>query len=515
MEGVKTDGDVAWVPKEPRLLELLLRDLPPPVQLSEDTKAWYKSTIEYETKSIQLTKLSDIRIPGVDTRLKAFQRVGVNYLLKTRRCILADDVGMGKTAQAIEAIELSGNNDRVLIICTNSAKWWLRDEIEKWFPGQNRNVVEAATRQADLERYLTTKGFLIINWELLRLIPQLKKVVWQWIVADEAHRVKNHKTKFWKHLNGLLTRRLVLLTASPISNNPADLWALLHLLQPTRYPSYWRFYEMYVNYYLDKNGYKKVSRSKPVRNVELLHREIAPVLLRRDKEGYRSTLPPQNKTIPLQLTTVQACMYKTMAKQMYATLETGDEIEVFDIGAQLVRLRQIVSTTATLQDSDCSSKLDAAVELIEDAPGEQFVVFALFRATVCCLQDRLEQKGITCATILGGQPPDDRYRIVKEFQAGKIQVIVSTVQAGGESITLTASHQVIFIEKHYSYTVQQQAIGRIDRFGQTHRCLITSLHCPHTVDDLVEKIVKSKSSMADSILRGHFLESLQDSLTFL
>jgi len=515
MEGIKTDDEISWVPKEPRLLELLLRDLPPPVLLSKDTRAWYESAIAYETRSIKLTKLSDIQIPGVDERLRAFQRVGVNYLLNTQRCILADDVGMGKTAQAIEAIELSKYHDRVLIICTNSAKWWLRDEIEKWFPCQERTVVEAATRQADLERYLTTKGFLIINWELLRLLPQLKKIVWHWIVADEAHRLKNHKTQFWKYLNGLLTRRLVLLTASPISNEPADLWALLHLLHPTRYPSYWRFYEMYVNYYFDKNGYKKVNRSKPVRNIELLQREIAPVLLRRDKEGYRSTMPPQNKVIPLQLTTVQARMYKTMAKEMYTILETGAEVEVFEVGAQLVRLRQIVSTTATLQDSDHSSKLDAAVELIEDAPGEQFVVFALFRATVICLQQRLTKKGIPCATILGGQPPDDRYQVVQEFQAGQIQVIVSTVQAGGESITLTASHQVIFIEKHYSHTVQQQAIGRVDRFGQEHQCLITSLHCPHTVDDLVEKIVQSKSCMADSILRGHFLESLQDSLSFL
>jgi len=515
LQGAKLDEDILWLPREPRLLELLLRDIPSNVLLSTDVQTWYEDLLVREQKSVALTKLDNIQVPGIDKRLRAFQQVGVNFILKNKRCILADDVGMGKTAQVLEAIELSKNHQRILVICTNSAKWWWKDEVEKWFPGQHRTVVEAATRQETMQRYKEINGFLIINWELVRLMPQLQQYVWHWVVADEAHRLKNHKTQVWKHVNGLLTQRIVMLTASPISNEPADLWALLHLLYPKQYPSYRRFYGMYVNSYLDMNGYVKINRAKPVRNVELLQREIAPVLLHRDKEGYRSTLPPQNKVIPLQLKPAQARMYKTMAKKMYATLESGEEIEVFDVGAQIVRLRQIISTTATLQKNDYSSKLDAAVDLVENAPGEQFVFFALFRATVLCLQRRLNKIGITCEVILGGQPPEERYQVVEDFQASKIQVVVSTVQAGGESITLTASHQVVFIEKHYSHTVQQQAIGRVDRFGQEHQCLITSLHCPHTVDDLVEKIVSSKSTMVETILRGQFFENLQDSLSFL
>jgi len=514
VSGVKIEDDDAWVPKEPRLLELLLRDVDS-VHLNEEVRTWYETLLTYERKSIALTKLEDMSSLDVDERLVAYQRVGVNFILKTRRCILADDSGMGKTAQAIEAIELSEEHKRILIVCTNSAKWWWKDEIEKWFPGQDRVVVEAATRKDDFQAYQETQGFLIINWELVRLMPELRGLAWRWIVADEAHKLKNRSTKTWKGVNSLMTRRLLLLTASPISNEPADLWALLHLLYPDRYRSYQRFYELYVNYFIARSGYRKINRSNPVRNVDLLQREIAPILLRRDWQGYRDTLPPQNKVMPLKLTAAQGAMYKTMAKKMYAILEDGSEIEVFNVGAKIVRLRQIVSTTATIQAGDSSSKLDAAVDIIENAPGEQFVVFALFRATVLALQKRLSKKKIVCGTILGGQPPSERYEMIKRFQEGEIQVIISTVQAGGESITLTASHQVIFIEKHYSYTVQQQAIGRVDRFGQTHQCLITTLHCPHTVDDLVEKIVASKSSMVDTVLRGKFFESLQDSLMFL
>ena len=294
--GVKIDDDdLVWVPREPRLLELLLRDIPPPVQLSDTVRTWYDATLKYEKKRVALTKLEDIVVPGVDERLTAFQRVGVNFVLNNKRCILADDVGMGKTAQVLEAIELSERQQCVLVICTNSAKWWWKDEIEKWFPGQDRFVVEAATRRDDILRFQETQGFLIINWELVRLLPQLKNKPWHWIVADEAHRLKNHTTQTWKHVNGLITQRLVLLTATPISNAPSDLWALLHLLYSAKYPSYKRFYEMYVNYTVDRNGFNKINRAKPTRNVELLQREIAPMMLRRDKDTYRSTLPPQNK----------------------------------------------------------------------------------------------------------------------------------------------------------------------------------------------------------------------------
>lgn len=514
--GIRHTSGRLWLPKEPRLLELLLRELPSAaVHVTDDVRKWYNQILKAEKKRVALTLLEDIDLPGVDDRLRSFQRVGVNFILQSKRCILADDIGLGKTAQILEAIRRSEWHHRILVVCTNSSKWWWREEIEKWFPGQLRVVVEAATREDDLQRYGDRAGFLIINWALVRLIPELKRWSWHWIVADEAHYLKNRKTQRWAHFKELVTRNLVMLTGTPIANMPADLWALLHLLRPEMYPSYWRFYEMYVNYYTDWHGYKKINRANSVRNADLLQREIAPILLRRSKEKYRETLPPQNKVIPVPLTPVQAKMYKTMATQMFAALEDDREVEVFDVGAQITRLRQIISTTATLQKSDHSSKLDAAVDLIVNAPGEQFVVFALFRATVFALQRRLLAKDITCALIIGGQPPEDRFNTVTWFQANEIRVIASTVQAGGESLTLTASHQVVFIEKHFSYIVQQQAIGRVDRFGQTKQCQVTSIVCPHTIDALVERIVASKSKMVDKILMDAFFENLQDSLAYL
>lgn len=513
--GVRTQQDIVYLPREPRMLELLLEDYKDKFTLSNGVRTWYNEILKTEAAQVSRTKLDDIDIPETDTRLRPYQRVGVNFILRNRRCILADDIGLGKTAQAIEAIEHSAANTRILVVCPNTSKWWWKDEIEKWYPGQARIVVEAKTRAANVEQYKKQDGFLIINWALVRLMPYLKQRSWNWVIADEAHRLSNRTTQRWVHFKQLRTQRLLFLTGTPVHNSPADLWALLHLLFPDKYTSYWRFYEMYVNYKEDWHGYKKIDRADPIRNKSLLQREVAPIMLQRKKEDFRNTLPPQNKVIPIPLTPVQARMYRTMAKEMYALLEDGTEVEVFDVGPQITRLRQIVSTTATLQTTDFSSKLDAAEDIILDAPNEQFVVFTLFRATVLALQARLKSHDVTCEVILGGQSAEKRHSIITKFQSNEIRVIVSTVQAGGESITLTAAHQVLFIEKHFSHIVQQQAIGRVDRFGQTTQCQVTSFFCPHTVDKLVERIVESKREMVDKILIEAFFENLQDTLEFL
>lgn len=513
--GVRARNDVAYIPRDPRMLELLLHAHQDIMQLSDGVRYWYNLILRTEKAKVARTLLEDIDLPGTDTRLRPYQRVGVNFILRNRRCILADDIGLGKTAQAIEAIEHAPVNKRVLVICPNTSKWWWSEEIDEWYPNQFRVVVEAKTRQADLKRYGDREGFLIINWALVRLMPELSRYIWHWVIADEAHRLSNRKTQRWAHFKNLIAKRMVFLTGTPIHKSPADLWALLHLLFPNRYTSYWRFFEMYVNYRDGWHGYKEIDRADPVRNKELLQREIAPIMIQRSKDKYRTTLPPQDKTIPVPLTPTQSRMYRTMAKEMYAILEDDTAVEVFDVGAQITRLRQIVSTTATLQDTDFSSKLDAAEDIILDAPEEQFVVFTLFRATVFALQARLRSHDVVCAVIIGGQSAEDRHIIVGQFQASKIRVIISTVQAGGESITLTASHQVMFIEKHFSHIVQQQAIGRVDRFGQTMQCQITSIICPHTVDQLVEKIVESKREMVRKVLVEAFFENLQDSLEYL
>jgi len=181
----------------------------------------------------------------------------------------------------------------------------------------------------------------------------------------------------------------------------------------------------------------------------------------------------------------------------------------------MLRLRQIVSTTATIDSIDSSGKLDAVVELIKDAPrGTPYVVFSEFRATVAALEQRLRQAKITCGKLWGGMTQEELTETVDRFQSGReMDVLLATASTGGVGLTLTRAQTLIFIEKHYNPARQTQAEDRIHRIGQEGQCHIISIQCPGTVDDLVEKILARKEKMSAAVLQAELLQNLRGYLS--
>ena len=371
-------------------------------------------------------------------------------------------------------------------------------------------VSQAGDRRKQWYDYVFTGGYCIVNWELVRRMPELQSGGWNWILADEAHRAKNRKTALWKAFSRIRTNRLVLITGTPFSNSPDELWALLHLLHPKQWASYWRFYEMYTAYELSWNGKFRVPLG--VKNEKYLVRDLAPVMIQRTKKACLPQLPAKlYTTIPVSLTKTQKVMYRDMARFYIAELADGDELIALNAISRLLRLRQIVSTTATIDQTDSSGKLDAIVDLITDAPrGTPYVVFSEFRATVAALEERLRQKKILCAKLWGGMSQEDIGDIVSRFQSGEgIDVLLATASTGGVGLTLTRAQTIIFVEKHYNPARQTQAEDRIHRIGQQGQCHIISTLCPGTVDDLVEKILTRKSKMSAAVLQQELLQNLR------
>jgi len=513
LQGTSFSSTRCLAPLDPRLYELIqhyIENLEP----DENVCKWYNTILAKEKQAIAIKELDDVDFGDTCVDLRGYQRVAVEFALHTKRCILGDDVGLGKTVEAIKAVQLSNQSRHVLVICPNSMKYTWRAEINKWFPGQCIVVVEAVSRDNDIRKF--KRGFLILNWELVRLLPQLRQFMWSCIIADEAHRLKNRKTQVSHAFSKLKSARMYMLTATPFANHPGEVWNLLHLLSPKRYPSYSRFFDMYVRTIKTHHGFIQIDKRRPEKNSTLLRRDLAPVMISRSRRDYLTQLPPQIRTLLLNLTTEQKRLYKQMASSMYAELDSGEELDALNVAVQRMRLRQIISTTATLQESDHSSKLDAVMSIIKDAPlDNQFVVFAQFRATVNSLEKRLRASHISCAKLMGAMSSKVAFAAVERFQAGKARVFVATTRAGGESITLTASHQVIIVEKDFNPALQTQTIGRVDRFGQTEQCLVTYLHCHHTVDDWVDDVIIPKQGMIDNILRDKLKARLQDSLQFL
>jgi len=506
--GVRSDSSNVLIPKDVRLVELF-RQIDPTLKLDQRVQKWYSWAVTQEEKRTAW---------GLDEGAEAnyatakglwpFQRAGVNFLVKNKRSLLCDEPGLGKTAQAVVAVMESGRSNRILVVCPNSLKGWWNEEIDRWTTTLLPiTVIRASTRTQQMQRYRGELGWCIVNWELLRLMPQLRDVIWDWIVCDEAHRVKNRKTQVFGALNRLKSSRMALLTGTPLANHPAELWTLLHLVEPGKYTSYWRFFEMYVDYQVDFWGHRDI---RGVRYPKLLRRELAPRMLRRSKEQCLPQLPAKAyKTIPLILSGRQELMYKGMAREMLVELEGGEVLEAPSVIAMITRLRQITSTTATIDETDHSAKLEAVMDIVNDF-GEKVVVFAQFRNTVSALCRRLIRAGIPYSLVWGGMTPESVSEQVRNFQDGDSRVFVGTTEAGGVGLTLTAARTLVFIDKHWNPARQAQAEDRIHRIGQDNAVQIISLHCKGTVDDLVEDVLQKKLRMTAEILQPELVKHLKE-----
>jgi len=145
---------------------------------------------------------------------------------------------------------------------------------------------------------------------------------------------------------------------------------------------------------------------------------------------------------------------------------------------------------------------------------ESLVVFTQFRPTVKALCARLARANVPYVHIMGGMPSEFVATQVRAFQEGTgRRVFVATMQAGGVGLTLHAARTLIFVGKHYNPARQEQAADRIHRIGQRNAVQIIGLHCPGTVDDLVERILQRKLAMTAEVLQPALIQHLEEVLS--
>lgn len=505
--GVEVKEGLLLMPADPRLAELAESF---GLELSPEAKAWYAQAIQGELQCAALLDRHDVALEHPQaSRLYPYQRVGASFVASTGNCILADLPGMGKTAQVVVGVECSRLHDKVLVVCPSTLKLWWATERSHWtkHPDQPVSIISSKER---FDRRAYSTGWVIVNYEMLRVqAAEFSSIYWDWLVLDEAQRAKNRKTQTFRALKSLKARRKVLLTGTPFGNDPSELWALLHLIDPQRYSSFWRFYELYVEYEEDFYGTRLVMG---VKHPHLLRRELAPRMARRTQDEVGLQLPPKiNQTLPLPLNGRQRKAYWQMVERSILELDDGATLTAFDALAKLTRLRQIVSTPANFDLPDDSSKLDACLDLIQDTD-ERVLVFTLFRATAHCLCARLKGLGLPHALIIGDQSLVEREAAARALNQGETRVLVATLGAGGVGLNLQGASTVIFIDKHYNPEKQQQAEERAHRIGSTQRVRVISLHCPGTVDDLVERILEKKVAMQDDVLGVALLHELRGEL---
>lgn len=456
---------------------------------------------EMAIKAKQQIDESGLKTPVKD-KLYPFQRVGVGFLKKARKAILGDDMGLGKTLQALAVTdELSA--EKVLIIAPNTLKSVWRNEIEKWFPGTAVQVIDGPKKKRE-EQLKSSARYIIINYEATRLHTEELTREWDVVILDEAHRAKNRKAQQTKACQKIAkgAKALFHLSGTPIMNRPYEIWTLLNMIDPKKFSSFWRFVDMYCEKWYDGYGWNIGGVLDP----EEFRHMLAPYMLRRKKEQVLKDLPSKTvQQIPVTLEGKQKKIYQQMKDQMVAELAEKETISAPVVIAQITRLKQICVSPNLLGENGVdfpSVKLDALDGIIDDSNGQGIVVFSQFAKAIRLVERRLRERGIEVRVLTGDTKQKDREQAIKDFQEGKAKVFLTTIQAGGQGITLTAGSIAIFLDKHWTPANNNQAIDRLHRIGQEKPVTVYELIAEDTVEDWIERLLEEKTTIFKQLIEG-------------
>lgn len=356
----------------------------------------------------------------------------------------------------------------------------------------------------------------IVNWDVLRLMPELLQWTWLHIIADECHRGQNRKAQQTRALKKIKGEFKTGLSGTPVTNHTDKLWSILNWLYPKKYKSYWQFYAKYVDYdIIYPEGYHKI---KGVKNEEGLHEEIKEFYVRHLKlgncckhhpNGVQPFLPAKYYSeIVVELDPKQRRAYEDMKKTMVAWIGDHEDTPLVApiIVARLVRQQQFSAAYAELVGNEVmltepSSKLDALMQLIEDNPDEQIVVFSQFKKLINLLAKRLEAKKVPFEKLTGDTV--DRSGVVSRFQSGASRIFIGTIAAGGVGITLTAAQTVVFLDRNWSPALNMQAEDRLHRIGQKGAVQVIDIMASNTLDrgraqTLANKWIEIKKLLGDT-----------------
>ncbi len=432
-------------------------------------------------------------------KLRDYQRVGVQFLTEAKQALLADEMGTGKTLQSITACEEVGAQ-HVLVVCPASLKWNWHDEVTKW-TGKEAQVVAGPKKKREEQISEYDRGYLIINYESLKLHPEILKRTWDVLICDEAHKIKNRKTQQTKVVKKVKADRVFLLTGTPILNRAEELYSLLQRLYPKKYTSYWRFVEQFCQQRHNGFGVEVLPGTED--QLKELRNELQPIMLRRTKKEVMSELPDKVYVRHvIELEGKQRKIYDQMYKEAMAIID--DEVVAAPVViAQITRLRQIAISPQLLNDdTDISAKVDALIELLEDnLEGHKIVVFSQFRTAIELVGRKLSAKGYKWVSVTGGVKESQRHENTRAFQEDpETRIMLATIEAAGLGLTWTSADIAIFLDRHWTPGINRQAEDRLHRMGQKNSVTIINMVAKDTVEEYIEDLLDSKQEIADAVV---------------
>jgi len=455
---------------------------------------------------------------AIQATLRPYQTEGFHFLayLTTNRFggVLADDMGLGKTVQTLawlawlqpSAPDPARPALPSLVVCPKSVTDNWRAEAERFYPGLRVHVWRGEPAEA-LTAARENAGLIVLNYAQLRsLSPAIGRVAWQAVILDEAQCIKNPDSQTAAAARALTAEYRLALTGTPIENRLLDLWSILAFAMPGALGNRAHFLRRFN------------AQDDPLARRRLAAR-VRPFLLRRTKAQVATDLPDRvEEDLLCEMEGKQQTLYRAelkRARQFILGLKSNKQLnaERFNILTSLLRLRQICChpalVDAKLRETE-SAKLTALEELLEPLmeEGHKVLVFSQFVTMLDILRDSLTAHGWKHYYLAGDT--ENRGDLVKEFQATEGgAVFLISLKAGGFGLNLTAASYVVLFDPWWNPAVENQAIDRTHRIGQTSKVMAYRLVMKDSIEQKIRALQKQKAALADDVLgEERFAQSL-------
>lgn len=489
---------------------------------------------ELEQKKEKLSHIIDndfteLRPPDdLKADLRPYQLAGFQWLVFLNEAgwggILADDMGLGKTVQALAFFlhyKKANPDAKFLVVCPTTLIYNWENEIKKFAPSLTYMIHHGPKRTsspADFAAYnvvITTYGTMRSD------IKMLKDIAFDYALLDESQSIKNPQSQVAKASLLLNTKNRLALSGTPVQNNTFDLFAQMNFLNPGILGSR----EFFMNEFatpIDKFQEKEI--------VDQLKKLTYPFLLRRTKEQVAKDLPEKTETLLVcEMGAAQRKIYEQYRSMYQSQIlgmieQQGMQKSQMHILQGLTKLRQICDSPAILKEEDRhenhSVKLEElSREITENTGNHKVLIFSQFLGMLGLIREELDKQKVPYVYFDGSTTATERERAIQKFQNDEdCRVFLISLKAGGIGLNLTAADYVYIVDPWWNPAVEQQAIDRTHRIGQTKNIFAYRLICKDTIEEKMLTLQERKRALASDLVSedNAFLKKLtKDDIAYL